>query len=214
VTGRTARSELTRLADKAVEHGDGHTVAVIRGFGRGSRQRAAELRRKLERRGVTAIDITPLALTFRHSDRAAARTLLDSGAIGLLVDAGPDSSHAPNLAAELGVPLLHSRSVPGPARHSVIGVFLADTLIAAGLHRVEFRPLDAHDCRLKLQSGTSPWVHAAGAVTVHLEHPEIGRTDRMILQPSAQALTADTELTVASHWGPTRWSLMTGPLRH
>lgn len=106
-----ARSELTRLADEAVERSKGDTVAVIRGFDRASRHRSAELRRKLQRRGVAAVDLTPLVLTLRHSDRRA-RALLDNGAIGLVVDAGPGGTQAPDLAAELGVPLLPSGPSP------------------------------------------------------------------------------------------------------
>jgi hypothetical protein len=202
VTALAVRSELTRLADKAVDHSGGHTVAVVRGFDRTSRHRAAELRRKLQRRGVTAIDLTPLVLTLRHSDRHAATMFLDDSTIGLVVDAGPGSSHAPNLAAELGVPLLHSSAAAGPVRDSVVGVFIADKLTAVALDRVEFRPLDAQQCQLNMQSDTSQPAHAAGAMTVHLEHPEVGRADRLVLQPGEQALAADAELTVWPHWGP------------
>lgn len=101
------RSDLTRVADAAVERSRGHAVAVVRGFDRTSRHRAAELRRKLHHRGVLAVDLSPLILTLRHSDRPhAARTVVDDSGIGLVVDAGPVSSEAPRLAAELGVPLL------------------------------------------------------------------------------------------------------------
>lgn len=197
-----ARSELTRLADTAVDHSGGHTIAVVRGFDRTSRHRAAELRRKLQRRGGTAIDLTPLVLTLRHSDRHTAIKFLDDSTIGLVVDAGPGSSSAANLAAELAVPLLQSRPAPGPARSSVLGVSVDDKLTAVALDRVEFRPLDAQQCQLTIQSGGSPAIRVAGAVTVHLEHPEVGRADRMILQPGEQTLATGTGLTIAPHWGP------------
>jgi hypothetical protein len=219
VTALAARSELTRLADKAAEHSGGQTVAVIRGFDRPSRHRAAELRRKLQRRGLAAVDLTPLVLALRNSDRAAARPLLDNGTIGLVVDAGAGSSQAPTLAAELGVPLLHSRPESRPARHSALGVFSGDTLTAVALARVELRPLDAQQCQLRLQQDTSPMAPAAGAVTVHLEHPEVGRAERMVLEPGEQTLSAGATLTIAPHWGPYTLVLddrphapLTGPL--
>jgi hypothetical protein len=102
-----ASSELTRLADKAAAHSQGQAVAVVRGFDQTTRHRAAELRRKLRRRGVTPVDLTPLVLTLRRSDRASSG--VPSGdTIGLVLDAGSNSSHAPELAAELGVPLLRA----------------------------------------------------------------------------------------------------------
>lgn len=107
----TSPSQLTRLADVAVVRCEGRTVAVMRGFDRTSRLRAAELRRKLARRGVPVIDVTPLALSPRH--RSGAHTALDADQIGLVVDAGSPGSPAPrHLAAELGVPLLERTAVP------------------------------------------------------------------------------------------------------
>ena len=201
MTALAVPSELTRLADKAVDHSGGQAVAVVRGFDRTSRHRSAELRRKLQRRGVTSIDLTPLVLTLRHSERHAATNFLGDTTIGLVVDAGPGSSHAPNLAAELGVPLLHSRPDPGPARDSVLGLLADDTLVAVALDRVELRSLDAQQCQLAVRSGASPVVHVAGALTVLLEHANAGRADRMILQPGEQALAIDGALTIAPHRG-------------
>lgn len=201
MTALAARSELTRLADTAVDHSGGHTVAVVRGFDRASRQRAAVLRHKLQRHGVTAIDLTPLVLTLRHSERTTARTVLDETKIGLVVQAASGSSAAPALAAELGVPLLHTGPVPGTARRSALGVFVGNTLAAVALDRVELRPLDAAECELRLQSGTSSTVRARGAVSVQLERADAGRNDRMLLEPDQPALVADELLDIAPHSG-------------
>jgi Asp/Glu/hydantoin racemase len=104
-----ARSTLTLLADAAAARSGGRAVAVIRSFDRTSRLRAADLRGKLARRGVVAVDVTPLVLNLRHTDSDAARLLLHSESIGLVVDAAAGSSNAAaSLAHELGVPTLDS----------------------------------------------------------------------------------------------------------
>jgi hypothetical protein len=84
----------------------------------------------------------------------------------------------------------------------VLGVFVADTLTAVALDRVELRPLDEQECQLRMQSDTGPATHVAGTVSVHLEHPEVGRNERMVVRPAELALAADAPITIAPHWGP------------
>jgi hypothetical protein len=198
-----APSELTRLADRAAAHSDGRSVAVVRGFDQSSRHRAAELRGKLRRRGVPAVDLTPLVLTLRHRGRTRdARAVLDDRTIGLVVDTGAGSSGAPALAAELGVPLLHRHAAPEPSRRSVIGVFTGEDLIAVALERVEVRPLDTNDCQLRVHSDGGPPALVTGGLTVHLPRPDAGPTQDLLLMSGERRLDPQTALDLTAHWGP------------
>jgi hypothetical protein len=199
----TGASELTRLADKAAAHSDGQAVAVVRGFDQSSRHRAAELRRKLRRRGIPAVDLTPLVLRLRHNGRSPdARAVLDIGAIGLVVDTGVGTGGASALAAELGVPLLHQGAARGRSRRSVIGVFTGTDLIAVALERVELRPLDRNDCQLSVRTEESAPVLVTGGLTVHLPQPDAGPTADLPLMSAERRLDVKTPLHLAAHWGP------------
>jgi hypothetical protein len=197
-----APSELTRLADKAAAHSDGQAVAVVRGFDQPSRHRAAELRRKLRRRGVPAVDLTPLVLRLRHNGRTPdTRAVLDEGTIGLVVDTGAGTSGAPALAAELGVPLLHRGAATGRSRRSVIGVLTGGDLITVALERVELRPLDRNDCQLSVHSDEGPQALVTGGLTVRLPQPDAGPTGGMPLMSAERWLDPQAPLHLAAHWG-------------
>jgi hypothetical protein len=199
---RAPRSELTRLADTAVERGEGKSIAVVRGFDGRSRSRAAALRRKLAGRGVRTIDVTPLVLTPRHR-RSSVLPALNAQTVGAVVDAGAPAARASQrLAAAFGLPLLRAGAAAHIERRSVLGVFLADALAAVALEAVELRPLDASECQARVSVGDGPSTLSSGPLRFRLlsssasaSRPSAAVTADVLVEPS-------TTVTLTPHWGP------------
>jgi hypothetical protein len=203
-TTASARSALTRLADVASDHCSGDAVAIVRGFDRSSRLRARELGRKLARRGVPSVDLSPLHASMRRLGPAprGPRLVTDDGNIGVVVDASSQSPHARRLAAELGVPVVGRRAGSGPSRHSVVGVFSSGTLVGVALHVAAVRPLDEDVCRLAVSVDDQPPCLTAGSLMVELHHPDVGRAEALTVMTREQALEVSGDLRVASQSGP------------
>jgi hypothetical protein len=203
-------SELTRLADAASQRCCGSAVAVIRGFDGLSRRRAATLRVKLTRRGVRTIDITPMTTTLRRR-RAASGTTWEDRHIGLVVDASATGEEAQRLAAELGVPVLRSKTNAEPA-HSALGVFADDALVAVALHGLAAVPLDEQQCQLALARNDDPECLTTGTVRFELAHPQVGRAEHITVT-STHRVTSTQPIMIAPHWGPWILHIDGAPLR-
>jgi hypothetical protein len=209
----TGRSELTRLADVASQHCTGDAVAIVRGFDRKSRERARTLHSKLTCRGVPSIDVSPMTARMRRAP-AMGGSVIAPGQIGLVLDAGEaPTGEAQRLAAELGVPVLRAKAGPAVNRPSVLGLFTDDVLVDVALDSVAVLPLDADECQLALAEDDLPPCLVTGPVRLHLDHPEVGRTDQIAVTTGQQTMATTSPLRLAPHWGP--WSLHadSSPLR-
>ncbi len=200
--GRGSRSELTLLADTAVKRGAGKPVAVVRGFDRTSRSRAAALRRKLAGQGVPTVDVTPMVLTVRYR-RSILPPTPDPQSVGVVVDLGtPTARSSQRLAAECGVPLLRTGAAARTERRSVLGVFVADCLTAVALEAVELRPQEASGCRVRIRIDDGPSTTSSGPRRFRLR-PDPGSPGRSEATTSGEVLVGPSStVTLAPHWGP------------
>src|SRR5690606_12524876 len=159
-------SDLTAAAAQAA--GDSGTVAITRGFGRTSRQRAKALRDLLNERGLAAIELTPAP----GSERLVADTKVD--AVINMIGAGSWQPY--RIAAKLGAPVLTPR--PGEtageeAKRSVIGLSTDTGERDVALSHVALRPEDPAAAQLLIEHDGEQLTVPGGSVTIALQEENL-----------------------------------------